>query len=78
MTASSLNEVQFPKELQPCVLRRRVGHRRGLNEVQFPKELQPASSCPMCSVFSRLNEVQFPKELQHDDYVIGIGVGSPQ
>ena len=41
MGATSLNEVQFPKELQ---LRReyQASHpNRGLNEVQFPKELQP-------------------------------------
>ena len=60
-----LNEVQFPKELQP-------GHRlpphaelTRLNEVQFPKELQlEEKSRYSDNIFLRLNEVQFPKELQ--------------
>ena len=39
--STSLNEVQFPKELQPLRTRFTVSPRRRLNEVQFPKELQP-------------------------------------
>ena len=36
----SLNEVQFPKELQRSHITTRVRRLIGLNEVQFPKELQ--------------------------------------
>ena len=36
----SLNEVQFPKELQRFVVRRPRRSRRRLNEVQYPKALQ--------------------------------------
>ena len=42
-TRSSLNEVQFPKELQRDGGGLSVGRRTCLNEVQFPKELQ---QCP--------------------------------
>ena len=37
---SSLNEVQFPKELRPGPPSL-AGSRCGLNEVQFPRELRP-------------------------------------
>ena len=36
-----LNEVQFPKELQPSSAGDNVTIQFRLNEVQFPKELQP-------------------------------------
>ena len=60
----TLNEVQFPKELQGS-RSTRTGPRatRSLNDVQFPKELQVRTSLGSPSVIA-LNEVQFPKELQ--------------
>ena len=60
----SLNEVQFPKELQPPGMAIPGWGLPSLNEVQFPKELQPGKTRPSDRLVKRLNEVQFPKELQ--------------
>ncbi len=43
MLAQSLNEVQFPKELQPWTGPAKTVRSNCLNEVQFPKELQRRS-----------------------------------
>ena len=63
VTTKGLNEVQLPKELQPCGRVPRLTRRLGLNEVQLPKELQRSVRSGSIRT-PGLNEVQLPKELQ--------------
>ena len=58
-----LNEVQFPKELQPA------GNLDGNRRVAASMKCSSQRNCnlqppPACRRHPRLNEVQFPKELQ--------------
>ena len=64
MGATSLNEVQFPKELRPAASPSSTASPTSLNEVQFPKELRPHLEAGKTTSTPSLNEVQFPKELR--------------
>ena len=61
---TSLNEVQFPKELRPANRLRRDLRVPGLNEVQFPKELRLVVNFKPEGRGTSLTEVQLPMVLR--------------